>query len=83
MLQTLHMHCIFLSIAGICLFVECGCSQALAWICSSSSAFVQWRSSAVRRYQARSWLPSQLSRMATFCVQPSSMASVSSSGVSA
>ena len=24
MLQTLHMHCIFLSIAGICLFVECG-----------------------------------------------------------
>ena len=24
MLQTLHTHCIFLSIAGICLFVECG-----------------------------------------------------------
>ena len=24
MLQTLHTHCSFLSIAGICLFVECG-----------------------------------------------------------
>ena len=29
MLQTLHTHCIFFSIAGICLFVECGLQPSL------------------------------------------------------